>query len=236
MATTNFSWATPTVGGSENTWGDTLNATLEAIDGEVANRQPLDAGLTSIAALTTAADRMIYTTASDTYAVATLTSAGRALIDDADASAQRTTLGLGTAAVEAYSSGTWSVTVSDNSANTSSTTATGRYYSIGDIVFCNFNGLSNISTAGLTGTDQLRISLPFTVKAAHVGTGAVLVSSMDAGTSSQNVIATATAGQNYARLQYQGGAALAATSMTVNDINASGVFDINFFSLVFLKA
>lgn len=62
-------------------------------------KQPLDAGLTSIAGLTTAADRMIYTTASDTYAVATLTSAGRALLDDADASAQRTTLGLGTFAV-----------------------------------------------------------------------------------------------------------------------------------------
>lgn len=57
--------------------------------------QAYDAGLASIAGLTTAADRMIYTTGSDTYAVATLTSAGRALLDDADASAQRTTLGLG---------------------------------------------------------------------------------------------------------------------------------------------
>lgn len=57
--------------------------------------QAYDAGLASIAGLTTAADRMIYTTASDTYAVATLTAAGRALLDDADAAAQRTTLGLG---------------------------------------------------------------------------------------------------------------------------------------------
>jgi hypothetical protein len=63
--------------------------------------QPLDAGLTSISGLTTAADKMIYTTASDTYAVADLTSAGRALLDDADAAAQRTTLGLGTAATSA---------------------------------------------------------------------------------------------------------------------------------------
>ncbi len=58
------------------------------------NVQAEDAGLTSIAGLTTAANRMIYTTASDTYAVATLTSAGRNLIDDASTSAQRTTLGL----------------------------------------------------------------------------------------------------------------------------------------------
>jgi hypothetical protein len=56
--------------------------------------QAYDAGLLSIAGLTTAADKMIYTTASDTYAVATLTAAGRALIDDASATAQRTTLGL----------------------------------------------------------------------------------------------------------------------------------------------
>ena len=65
------------------------------------NVQAYDAGLQSISALTTAADRMIYTTASDTYAVATLSAAGRALIDDADASAQRTTLGLGTSATTA---------------------------------------------------------------------------------------------------------------------------------------
>lgn len=62
------------------------------------NVQAYDAGLLSIAGLTTLADRSIYTTASDTYAVYTLTAAGRAILDDADASAQRTTLGLGTAA------------------------------------------------------------------------------------------------------------------------------------------
>jgi hypothetical protein len=56
--------------------------------------QPRDAGLTSISGLTTAADKMIYTTASDTYAVTDLTAAGRAILDDADAAAQRTTLGL----------------------------------------------------------------------------------------------------------------------------------------------
>jgi len=55
--------------------------------------QAFDAGLTSIAGLTTAADRMIYTTASDVYAVATLTAAGRAILDDADAAAQLVTLG-----------------------------------------------------------------------------------------------------------------------------------------------
>lgn len=57
------------------------------------NVQAFDAGLLSIAGLTTLADRMIYTTASDTYAVTTLTSFGRSIIDDANAAAVRTTIG-----------------------------------------------------------------------------------------------------------------------------------------------
>lgn len=63
--------------------------------------QAYDAGLTSIAGLTTSADKMIYTTASDTYAVTGLTAAGRALLDDADAATQQSTLGLGSAATRA---------------------------------------------------------------------------------------------------------------------------------------
>ena len=64
------------------------------------NIQAYDAGLQSIAGLTTAANKMIYTTALDTYAVTDLSAAGRALIDDASAGDQRTTLGLGTMATQ----------------------------------------------------------------------------------------------------------------------------------------
>jgi hypothetical protein len=32
MATTNYGWTTPTVNGSDNTWGTTLNTTLQSID------------------------------------------------------------------------------------------------------------------------------------------------------------------------------------------------------------
>jgi len=64
------------------------------------NVQAYDSGLSSLAGVTTAADKMLYTTASDTFATTTLTSAGRALLDDATASDQRGTLGLGTMATQ----------------------------------------------------------------------------------------------------------------------------------------
>jgi len=56
--------------------------------------QDSDAGLTSIAGLTTAPNQMIYTTDADTYAVTSLTSFARTILDDADASAVIGTLGL----------------------------------------------------------------------------------------------------------------------------------------------
>lgn len=65
------------------------------------NIQAYDAGLASIAGLTTAANTMIYATALDVYTTATLTAFGRSLLDDADATAGRTTLGLGTMATQA---------------------------------------------------------------------------------------------------------------------------------------
>jgi hypothetical protein len=61
----------------------------------------LKSALTAVNALTPAADRLAYYTGASTAALATLTAFGRSLIDDVDATAARTTLGLGTAATSA---------------------------------------------------------------------------------------------------------------------------------------
>jgi len=73
-----------------------LNASNLA-SGTVDNAR-LDADLAAIAGLTSAADKGIQFTGSGTAGTFDLTTAGKALLDDADAAAQRTTLGLGTVA------------------------------------------------------------------------------------------------------------------------------------------
>lgn len=61
-----------------------------ALDG----KQPIDADLTAIAGLASVADRVPYSTGPQAWALATFTAAGRALVDDVDAAAQRTTLSV----------------------------------------------------------------------------------------------------------------------------------------------
>lgn len=72
----------------------TARATLGIAIGT--NVQAYDAGLQSISGLTTLADRMIYTTGSDAYAVATLSAFARTILDDSNAAAVRTTIGAQT--------------------------------------------------------------------------------------------------------------------------------------------
>jgi hypothetical protein len=70
----------------------------------IVDAQALDATLTALAGVSTSANTVIYATGTDTFTTTSFTAFGRSLVDDADASAGRTTLGLGTMATQNASS------------------------------------------------------------------------------------------------------------------------------------
>lgn len=69
------------------------------VDFNISIRNLLGQNVESLKDLTLAADKGLYSTGANTLALFDLSNAGRALIDDADTTAQRTTLGLGGLAI-----------------------------------------------------------------------------------------------------------------------------------------
>jgi hypothetical protein len=118
--------------------GATVKSTIDDIATRVIAS---DAELAAIAGLTSAADRGLYFTGSGTASLFTFTAAGRALLDDANAAAQLTTLG-----VSAFAQ-----TILDD-ANAAAVRATiGAGTGGGDLV--STNNLSDLSNAGTARTN-----------------------------------------------------------------------------------
>jgi hypothetical protein len=108
--------------------------------------------LAGIEALTGLIDTMLYFTGTDVAALTALTALARTLLGQTTAAGMQGTLGLGTAATQAYTEGSFTLTGTGFSGPAPSGTAT--YVQVGKLVVVNtptISGTSNATTFTLTG-------------------------------------------------------------------------------------
>ena len=132
--------------------GSTVQAYSSNLDSwsaiATSTKQAADATLTALAGVTTAADALIYATASDTFTTTTLSSFGRSLIDDADNTAARTTLGLGSlATLSSINNANWSGTqLAIANGGTGATSASTAFDALKQAATTTYTGVVEIGT------------------------------------------------------------------------------------------
>jgi hypothetical protein len=136
----------------------------------LANKQPLDSDLSAIAALTSAANKVAYATGAGSWALADFTAFGRTLAALADAAAGRTALGLGTAAVEGYSTGSYTPAVAFGGASVGVTygaTNGATWVKIGKLVY--ITGRLALTAKGSSVGNATITGLPFAAAVTNAG-------------------------------------------------------------------
>jgi uncharacterized membrane protein len=81
-----------------NHTGTQATNTVTGLDAALAAKQALDATLTALAGVATAADKLIYATGSDAFSTTDITAFARTVLATANAAAARAALALGSAA------------------------------------------------------------------------------------------------------------------------------------------
>ena len=123
----------------------------------ITDAQPLDATLTAVAGVTTAADKVVYFTAADTATTMTVTSAARSLLDDTSSSAMLTTLGAAPLASPVLTGTPTTPTASPNT-NTTQIASTAFVYSARPV-----QGSTTVATTGTSFTMPSSITKPIVV-------------------------------------------------------------------------
>jgi hypothetical protein len=132
-----------------------------------------------------------------------------------------------------YEEGTYTVQLFDASSggNASSTSVTGNYTKIGNQVTVRFDSLNNISTAGMTGANDLYFSLPFSASSTGRSAGSVVFDTLTL--ASGTTMVTPQVLDSASRGQFRTtGTAVTDKVTEVQDIN-SGTTDIHTLTLTY---
>ena len=184
--------------------GTTKRVTQAVLSSSIlASAQPLDATLTALAAVTTAADKVIYATGVDTFATTDLTSVSRTLLAQTTQALMRTTgLGLGTIATQDASSVAITGGTINGATVGATTAATGAF--------------TSLSATGITTVSSGTALLPSIVSTTGTADTGLWFPAAD-------TLAASTAGVERVRISSTGNVGIGATSPGYKlDVNGTG--------------